>query len=150
MRTRTMKTIALVGLLALLATACGGSSDTGTSAEPRTVTISALDTLRFDPDEVTVAVGETVRFVVTNDGEIEHEFVVGDRMVQDEHESAMSMGMGDEDAHGEGMDPLASIELAPGETAEATITFDVAGELLYACHVPGHYQGGMVGTLTVT
>jgi uncharacterized cupredoxin-like copper-binding protein len=35
------------------------------------------------------------------------------------------------------------------ERAQTTITFDVAGELAYACHLPGHEAYGMVGLLTV-
>ena len=47
-------------------------------------------------------------------------------------------------------DAMVSLTLDPGETAEATVTLDGPGELLYACHVSGHYDGGMVGTITVT
>ena len=42
-----------------------------------------------------------------------------------------------------------SLSLDPGETAETTVTFDEPGELLFACHVDDHYEGGMVGTISV-
>ena len=58
-------------------------------------------------------------------------------------EEEMSEGM-----HGHTM-AMAALTLAPGETKEATITFDDAGTLEYACHVAGHYEGGMIGTLNV-
>lgn len=45
---------------------------------------------------------------------------------------------------------MASLSLEPGETAETLITFDKAGELFYACHIEGHYEDGMVGTITIT
>jgi uncharacterized cupredoxin-like copper-binding protein len=44
---------------------------------------------------------------------------------------------------------MAALTLAPGETKETTITFDDAGTIEYACHVEGHYDGGMIGTLNV-
>lgn len=43
-----------------------------------------------------------------------------------------------------------AVSLQPGETKELTGTFTSAGELIYGCHEPGHYDAGMRGTLTVT
>ncbi|MCF5138712.1 plastocyanin/azurin family copper-binding protein, partial [Pseudomonas lactis] len=37
----------------------------------------------------------------------------------------------------------------PGKTAELTWTFKQATGLEFACNLPGHYQAGMVGKLTV-
>jgi uncharacterized cupredoxin-like copper-binding protein len=111
------------------------------------IEVQALDELRFDPDEVTVQVGETIRFVVTNPGEIAHEFVLGPEDVQMAHEEAMEMG----EMH-EGMDvpgQLAALDVQPGETTEATVTFDEAGEVPYGCHETGHFDGGMVGVVIV-
>ena len=42
------------------------------------------------------------------------------------------------------------MSLAPGETKELTWRFSEAGEVLFACHVDGHYDGGMVGTVSVS
>ena len=42
-----------------------------------------------------------------------------------------------------------SIEVSSGEVAEITWRFTEAGDLLYGCHEPGHYEGGMVGSITV-
>jgi uncharacterized cupredoxin-like copper-binding protein len=39
--------------------------------------------------------------------------------------------------------------VAPGETEEITWTFTDAGGTLYGCHEPGHYEGGMVGSIEV-
>jgi uncharacterized cupredoxin-like copper-binding protein len=134
-----------IALLTTLAGACGGSAEVGSGTEddPRVIEVSALDPLAYDPATVEVGTGETVRFVVTNDGETDHEFVVGDEEVQAMAEEEMSEGM---HAHTAAM---AAIALAPGETKEATIRFDQAGTIEYACHVVGHYEGGMVGTLNV-
>ena len=136
--------------LAMLLGACSGNSDAGGSASSttqsaRTVTIKAFDSLRFDPAGVTIKAGETVRFVVANEGETKHEFILGDEAVQSEHEG---MGMGTGMDHG-GTN-LPALTLAPGETKEATVVFDRPAIILYGCHEPGHYKGGMVGIITVT
>lgn len=138
-----MTVLAAVGLLALAA--CGG----GDAARPtarggvRTVEVKALDTLRFEPASLTVTKGEKVRFVVTNTGKINHEFVVGDEAMQMAHEE--QSGAMDHMA----AESLAAVELKPGETREATVTFDEKGTVLFGCHEAGHYKGGMVGTITV-
>ncbi|MCA1726672.1 MAG: multicopper oxidase domain-containing protein [Actinobacteria bacterium] len=103
--------------------------------------MSALDELRFDPDEVTVEAGETIRFVVTNDGAGHHEFVLGSQEAQESH--------GEEEHGGHATEPLIVLDLPSGSTKEATITLDEPGTLLYGCHVEGHYDAGMVGTLAV-
>ncbi len=120
--------------------AAGGSSSS--ESEIRTVEIQTLDSLAFDPSEIRVEVGESVRFVISNQGTVEHEFLIGDEATQEEHEVEMgSSPMA-------GMDDMTTlVKVAPGEVKELTRTFEEAGTLLYGCHVPGHYAGGMVGTI---
>jgi uncharacterized cupredoxin-like copper-binding protein len=131
--------VGAVLLAAPILAACGGDG-------VRTIEIRALDDLKFDPSEVRVEVGERVRFVVTNDGQIPHEFIVGDEQVQEAHEMAAEEGM----EHGAAMEAMAVLELEePDESEEVTLTFDEPGEILYGCHEPGHYAAGMVGTITV-
>ena len=134
----------------LAACSSGTKAGTGSGGEDRpgvrTVEVSAIDSLEFDPAEIQVQSGEMVRFVITNEGSGEHEFVLGDEATQMEHEG--EMGKGGSMEH-EGMD-LPALSLQPGETQEVTVTFDRAGTILYGCHVPGHYAAGMVGALTVT
>lgn len=54
--------------------------------------------------------------------------------------------------HGSSMkhDDPNSVLVEPGKAAELTWTFSKAGNLEFACNIPGHYQAGMVGKLTVT
>lgn len=110
----------------------------------RTVKITALDTMRFVPATVRVKPGETVRFVVTDEGHLVHEFILGDRREQAEHEREMQrmggMAMPDE-ANG--------VTLQPGQTKTLIWTFGKAGVVEYACHEPGHYAAGMVGKILV-
>lgn len=47
------------------------------------------------------------------------------------------------------MDTDNAVTVRPGETKELTWKFGETGEVLFRCHEPGHYNGGMVGTIVV-
>lgn len=149
---RSKHAAVLFAAAALFLAACSSGTETGTGSggedRPglRTIEVSALDSLRFDPAESQVQSGKTVRFVVANEGSVVHEFVLGDQATQMEHEGEMGMG---ESMEHERMD-LPALSLQPGQTKKVTVTFDDAGSILYGCHEPGHYAIGMVGTLNVT
>jgi uncharacterized cupredoxin-like copper-binding protein len=116
----------------------------GTQGEiDTTVEVSQLDELAFDPASIDVRAGETVEFVVTNDGAVDHEFVLGDEVFQAAHEGEMA-GMG-----GTMPDEPNAVSLAPGQTKRVIWTFTKPGSVLYGCHVPGHYPAGMVGEIVV-
>lgn len=126
--------------------AFGEPADAGDA--DRTVTITMTDALRFEPDEVEVALGETITFVLDNEGAIVHEFVIGDEEYQEHHEEEMQQMA--EDGQMMMQDEPNTLVVQPGETGELTWHFTQPGEFLYGCHEPGHYPGGMVGTITVT
>ncbi len=109
----------------------------------RTIEVDMLDSMAFDPDEFEIAAGETVTFEVTNTGDLEHDFTIGDVETQEEHDAEMREGghMGD--------DPNA-IAVAAGESGSITWTFTEPGDLEIGCHIPGHYAAGMVAEVTVT
>jgi P-type Cu+ transporter len=110
----------------------------------RTIHVEANDSMRFVPGDIRVESGETVAFVVTNTGVVPHEFVVGDAHVQEEHAQEMTADGG----HGD--DTGNAITIAPGETETLVYTFESTDEpLFYGCHLPGHYEAGMMGTITV-
>jgi P-type Cu+ transporter len=109
----------------------------------RTIAVDASDTMRFIPGEIRVQQGETIAFVVTNTGVVPHEFVIGDAHEQEHHAEDMAAGKTHDDGDGNAM------ELAPGETRTLLYTFDKPGELLIGCHLPGHYDAGMRGTIVV-
>ncbi|WP_260960942.1 cupredoxin domain-containing protein [Pseudomonas citri] len=62
-----------------------------------------------------------------------------------------AMGHASKDQGHAGMrhDDPNSVLVEPGKTAELTWTFTKATRLEFACNVPGHYQAGMKGELTV-
>lgn len=132
-----------VGSLVVLAWAAVASnlSSPGGVAAPRTIEVSITDGLRFDPDGLTVRVGETIRFVITNPTPIDHEFVIGDEAAQRMHATEMAGGMMHDDAH--------AVSVPAGETRELIYTFGAAGDLEIGCHVPGHYEAGMHAPVAV-
>ena len=89
----------LVGVTGLLA-ACGENynggaiaAPVGTLSNPRTVAVAMVD-IAFEPTVIDVRSGETVRFVFTNEGVLPHEAIIGDEVVQDDHEVEMQAGGG--------------------------------------------------------
>jgi uncharacterized cupredoxin-like copper-binding protein len=121
----------------------GGPADAAHAA--RTVEVTALDTMAFEPSTIDVSAGETVTLEITNSGDTAHEFTLGDTAMQQEHADAMAH-LPDGMPH----DLPNSVRLQPGETKELTWRFGHAGTLEYACHEPGHYEAGMRGQLTVS
>lgn len=148
MRLRSMIVLFTLALGAWLLAACGGDGDDAGSDGEGTIEIRAFD-IGFEPTSVEVAAGETVTFVVTNDGAVEHEFVLGPEHIQMEHEGSMGEGMEHDEMAEDAMEGWPAVTLAPGATEEVTHTFEEAGEVLFGCHVEGHYAAGMKGTVTV-
>ena len=149
----SLKNLAIIASLSMLGLSRSVLAETqifpfghpGTVAKVhRTGKVTALDTMRFIPDLIHVQAGETVRFIVTNKGQVVHEFILGDHQEQIEHEKAMqnmkSIVMPDE-ANG--------ITIRPTQTKLLIWTFGSAGEVEFACHQPGHYVAGMVGKISV-
>ena len=148
---KIMLVAASAALVLLLAACGGGGEDPAPDGEAaadgiRTIEVVALDELSFDPGTIEIDAGETVRFVVTNAGSAVHDFYVGTEDEQMAHEAEMG-----ETGMDHGADPEAdALTLEAGETDELTVTFDEPGTVLFACHQPGHYDGGMIGTITVS
>ena len=105
----------------------------------------------FQPTPLTLVGGETVRFNIINGGLLPHEFVLGDRTVQEAWASA--------EAAATPPAPLTTpppatvpptvgglrVHLASGEQASVLYEVPRGGELELACHIPGHVEQGMVG-----
>ena len=117
------------------------------SEADRTIEVTVDNDLAFEPAEFEVAAGEVVTFRITNTGDVEHEFVLGDEQAQQQMADEMAEG-GDD--HGETGKMSNAVSIHPGEEAELTWRFpDQATTVLVGCHVPGHYEAGMRGTVTV-
>jgi uncharacterized cupredoxin-like copper-binding protein len=96
------------------------------------------------PDRVTVRKGEQVRFQLRNNGEIDHEFVIGTVEENRRHMKAMEAHP---DMHHD--DPNAK-RLKPRATGEIVWQFTKAGTFEFACLIPGHYEAGMKGVVIVS
>jgi uncharacterized cupredoxin-like copper-binding protein len=95
----------------------------------------------FEPDDLAVEPGETVRFVIVNTDPIDHEFILGDQRVQDVHEK------GTEAHHAP---RPGEVSVPAGETVVTTYTFPASsGSSIFGCHLPGHYAFGMHGTVLI-
>jgi uncharacterized cupredoxin-like copper-binding protein len=128
----------------------GESFLAGEPADPRQpskiveVTMGESDgKMVFAPARLEIRKGEQVKFVLRNDGELDHEFVLANTAENREHAEAMKMhpDMAHADANGR--------RIAPKATSEMAWKFNKAGEFEYACLIPGHREAGMVGTIVV-
>jgi uncharacterized cupredoxin-like copper-binding protein len=97
----------------------------------------------FAPDVVTVTKGEQVRFRVKNEGELEHEFVLGTAEEIKEH-AEMMRAMPDMKHN----DPNAK-RLGPKASGDIVWKFTTAGAFEFACLIPGHIEAGMKGKIIV-
>jgi uncharacterized cupredoxin-like copper-binding protein len=109
----------------------------------RTIIIDMTDMMRFTPQEIAIKQGETVRFLVANKGKLMHEMVIGTMDELKEHGELMKQHPGME--HDE---PYLA-HVSPGKKQDLVWQFTKAGEFHYACLVPGHFEAGMIGKITV-
>ena len=130
-------------LLALVALV-GACSAGGAAATPptRTIDVITTDEMRYEPATYDFAVGDRVLFRVQNTGKLVHEFFVGTAADQTTHETEMQAG---HSMHNH----TNSVSVEPGQTQTLELTFARAGTLEVGCHVPGHWDAGMRGTITV-
>jgi len=96
----------------------------------------------FTPDTVTVSRGEQIHFQLRNDGELEHEFVLGTARELEQHAEKMKAQA---EAH---VEPNA-VFLAPKASGDLVWKFTEAGVLEFVCLIPGHLEAGMKGKVIV-
>lgn len=109
----------------------------------RTITFNMTDNMRFNPSQITVRQGETIRFVVRNSGKVMHEMVIGTMKDLKAHAEQMKKFPGMEHD-----DPYMA-HVAPGKTEEIIWQFTKAGDFDFACLIAGHFEAGMVGKIKV-
>ncbi len=129
---KTLFASLLVLSISAILSACGPKP-------PQEVRITVTE-FSIESSVTTFKVGQPYHFVVTNEGTIEHELMIAPPLT----ESEMSMEMHDLDEMALAMIP--EEDLQAGATAALDFTFEEvasAGELEFACHIPGHYEAGM-------
>ena len=141
-------TLVLVAITGLLAAACGGTGLDGGDSEVREVRVRASDDLRFEPSEIRLRRGQSVRLMMENMGDSVHDFTIdempmmgggtqggphdmGDGMNMDASQYALHMAV---ESHRDGV-----MEFTPAES----------GSYTYYCTTNGHREAGMEGTILV-
>ncbi|MDP2334069.1 MAG: cupredoxin family protein [Reyranella sp.] len=97
----------------------------------------------FQPDRLTIRKGEQVRFLLRNNGAVDHEFVVA--TLEDNLKHMEEMAKNPDMEHD---DPNAK-RLKPKGTGEIVWQFTKAGTFDFSCLIPGHREAGMFGTIVV-
>src|SRR5487761_2443883 len=125
----------------------GHAQGVGKPGDPKMVSraihVVMSDDMKFTPAQINVKRGETIRFVVRNAGRIRHEMVIGSMAELREHAEMMRKMPGMVHA-----DPN-MVTLDPGESGELIWQFTQAGRFNFACLQPGHFEAGMMGTVSV-
>jgi uncharacterized cupredoxin-like copper-binding protein len=114
----------------------------GKGEPDRIIAVSMQDSMRFDfnPQLDEITTGETIEFRVTNDGQVQHEFSIGNAKEQIRHAQMMQKmpNMKHDDPN--------TVSLAPGESARISWKFFGNDEVVFACNIPGHFEAGMKHT----
>jgi uncharacterized cupredoxin-like copper-binding protein len=115
-----------------------------TAKVSRTIELDASDAMRFSKADIKVRKGETIRFVITNIGQVRHEFSLGTKQELVEHYELMKKfpDMVHEEAN--------KVTIDPGQKGEVVWKFTKPGVVDFACLHPGHFEAGMKGQIKVS
>lgn len=99
--------------------------------------------MTFTPDRIEVKRGEQIKFIIKNEGELPHEFLLDSFEENQKHAIAMQKNpeMEHDDPNGRRTEPK--------KTSEILWRFSKVGTFEFACLIPGHYEAGMKGIVTV-
>jgi len=138
-RTRSAAAL-LAGLAGTVGLAGCGGPGSGRASE-QTIEITARFS-KFTPAVFDVEPGTTVKLVVHNLDPIGHELIIGDAGVHERHEK------GTEPYHAS---HPGEVSVPAGETRATTFTFGATPDQVveFGCHLPGHWDYGMRGTVSV-
>ena len=131
----------------------------------RTIKVKMYDNY-YEPKSIQVKKGETVKIIVKNLGELVHEYNIGTKKMHIDHQPEMArliehdILLGDridhkkmkemsKKDHSLGHKHVNSVMLEPNKTGEIIWKFSKDISLEMACNIPGHYESGMVGPITI-
>ena len=129
----------------------------------RTVEIKMYDNY-FEPNEIKITKGETIKFIVSNYGELVHEFNIATKEMHIKHQPEMMKMVENQILLADKIDKKKmkevakkdhsmahshsnSVLLEPNQSAELIWKFSADINLEAACNVPGHYQAGMIAKI---
>ena len=138
----------------------------GKSADvSRTIKVKMYDNY-YEPNSFIIKKGETIKFEVSNLGELVHEFNIANAMMHLKHQPEMEKMVENEILLGDKIDKdqmhkmaamdksmghshSNSVLLAPKEKGIIIWKFENAVDIEIACNVPGHYQAGMIAAVNL-
>ena len=124
--------LVLLGL-SLVLSACGGGG-------PSTTIDVTMTDFHFEPTQFTIPAGQEITINATNNGAVEHEFVIFKYGL----DAGEKFGPEDED------NIYWEVEVLPGQSTSATFTAPTeAGDYYITCGIEGHLEAGMSAKLTV-
>tara|TARA_Y100000591_G_C21840869_1_gene705541 strand:+ start:161 stop:601 length:441 start_codon:yes stop_codon:yes gene_type:complete len=120
----------------------------------------------YEPKEIRIKQGETVKFVVKNMGELVHELNIATKEMHIKHQPEMAKMMEHEILLADKIDKdkmkvmakmdhamahkhANSVLLEPNESGEIIWDFSTSANLEIACNVPGHYETGMIAKIII-
>lgn len=122
----------------------GEAGDPKKPSRPVSIVMSEGDgKMQFIPNRIEIKKGEQVKFILRNNGELDHEIILATLEMNLEH--AKEMAKNPDMEHD---DPNAK-RLAPKKAGEIVWKFTKAGEFDFSCLIPGHRELGMTGTIVV-
>ena len=118
----------------------------------------------FEPSEINIKKGETIKFVIQNFGSLVHEFNIATKKMHLKHQPEMLKMMENEILLSNKIDYAKmkeiaktdhsmthshsnSILLESNKSGEIIWKFNTETNLEAACNVPGHYENGMVAKI---
>ena len=131
-----------------------------TLAAPKQQATISLSEFEFTPKSLTLQVGVLTELVLRNAGKVAHDLTLypaPKATVADWDDYAMSntyfqkMGEVEVEFTGQGhasATSLFEVLVLPGQKAVIRFTPKTAGTFELGCHIPGHYEAGMQGTIT--
>ncbi len=120
----------------------------------------------YEPSEIKVKKGETIKFIVYNYGELVHEFNIATKEMHIKHQPEMMKMVENQILLADKIDKKKMKEMAkkdhsmahshsnsvllePSEIGEIIWKFSTNAILEAACNVPGHYEIGMVADIKI-
>ena len=131
----------------------------------RTIEIKMYDNY-FEPNEIIIKKGETIKFIISNYGELVHEFNIATKEMHIKHQPEMMKMVENQILLADKIDKKKMKEMAkkdhsmahshsnsvllePNQSAELIWKFSSDKNLEAACNVPGHYEVGMVANIKI-
>ena len=129
----------------------------------KVITVKMFDNY-FEPNEIKVKKGQTIKFIVKNLGELVHEYNIATKEMHLKHQPEMAKMVDHEILLADKIDKKKMMEmskknpamahshsnsvlLSPGQKAELIWKFSNTIDIEAACNVPGHYDVGMIAKI---